>query len=452
MLLVAAILRIAACLHWSADLSADPDGYAALAAHLAAGEGYISPDGTSTAFRPPLYPLWLAALAFDGPIVLAVCQIILGVATVSLTCAVGGWFGLKRFALLAGLIVACDPLLLRYTPQVMTETFCAFLAILLIAALALQQQFLSLAHEKRSGHRPTWSLVAASFSLGIIMGLATLARPTFWAVIALLLADTCLRRSWPRIRKHAHPQSPPLPLPPSPSRAALALILLGLMVAVAPWAIRNAITLGKPVITTTHGGYTLLLANNPVFGNEVVTGRPGATWQEESLSDWQAMLEREMAEAGIAPSDELARDRWLRRRAIANIENKPVMFVQSSIYRLGRFWALAPLDPSDDTTRVASLFVSIFYGFFFVLAALGVIVFWRSERQGQSATNPIVVVWRSLLWLIVAFVIVHAVYWTDTRMRAPVVPAMALFAALGMRAIWRFGHAITRRMPYGSVR
>ena len=46
----------------------------------------------------------------------------------------------------------------------------------------------------------------------------------------------------------------------------------------APWAVRNALVLGEPVWTTTHGGYTLALANNEVYYRDVLGGSPGQVW------------------------------------------------------------------------------------------------------------------------------------------------------------------------------
>ena len=42
-----------------------------------------------------------------------------------------------------------------------------------------------------------------------------------------------------------------------------------------PWAWRNARIFGEPVWSTTHGGYTLALANNPVYYAEVLDGPAG---------------------------------------------------------------------------------------------------------------------------------------------------------------------------------
>jgi hypothetical protein len=43
----------------------------------------------------------------------------------------------------------------------------------------------------------------------------------------------------------------------------------------------------------------------------------------------------------------------------------------------------------------------------------------------------------AVVLLIVAFMAVHAVYWTDARMRAPLIPAVALLAARGVACVSR---------------
>ena len=468
-LLLAAGLRTAACFHWSDDLTRDPDAYAAYAERWATTAGFLSPDGQPTAFRPPLYPLMLVPIErMAAPWGVAVMHVALGIATVVLTASLGRRLGLGNWSLLAALVVACDPLLLRYTPQVMTEVTCAFLAVCV----------LWLAAERRS------------FSLGIAFGLAVLARPTFWAfgtLVAIVWARNLFvawrtRTSLPTLRADERNDISPQRQQGAHVRSTV-LILAGVALVVMPWAVRNAVVLGRPILTTTHGGYTLLLANNPVFWNEVVNGPPDATWSGESLAAWQQSLEVDMAKDGITPDDELARDRWMKDRAITNIREQPGMFLQSIVYRTLRLWDVAPM--SSTLPRPIRWSVTAFYIAVFGLAIAGLIrtiastgwtnllfgppLHWGEgsgvrgvhRRTSALATDPMNAsnegqpisgqpqtasltpgpsspgeggrgegaVWYPVLLLILAFTTVHAVYWTDTRMRAPLVPAVALLAA-----------------------
>ena len=92
-----------------------------------------------TAYRPPLYPLLLTgcvALGEYSRVAVGLLHLALGVATVGLVLVLGRWWGLgRRAAALAALLVACDPILLRWSTQVMTETLATFLAVAGLLAL-----------------------------------------------------------------------------------------------------------------------------------------------------------------------------------------------------------------------------------------------------------------------------------------------------------------------------
>ena len=54
-----------------------------------------------------------------------------------------------------------------------------------------------------------------------------------------------------------------------------------------PWAIRNQLQFGRPIVTTTHGGYTLLLANNPEFYQWLRAGPWGSVWRADQFdAEW----------------------------------------------------------------------------------------------------------------------------------------------------------------------
>ena len=65
-----------------------------------------------------------------------------------------------------------------------------------------------------------------------------------------------------------------------------AIVAAATIAMLAPWAVRNARVFGEPVWTTTHGGYTLALANNPIYYAEVLDGPPGAVWSGANQKRW----------------------------------------------------------------------------------------------------------------------------------------------------------------------
>jgi hypothetical protein len=226
-----------------------------------------------------------------------------------------------------------------------------------------------------------------------------LCRPTIWPFA--LLVPIVVR-----------PQSPTAPKPHW-------ALLAGLLISILPWAIRNAIVFGEPCATTTHGGYTLLLANNPVFYNEVARQPWGTVWSHDSLEAWQrAMLAEAEKELGPSPG-EIALDRWQAAQARRNIQQDPSGFTMAVLYRVRSLWSLSP---RNKTLGWAAWLVAVWYGALFIAAAVGL---WREARRDLR--------WAVIaLLLIVSIQAVHLVYWTDTRMRAPLHPVFALLAAVAL--------------------
>jgi 4-amino-4-deoxy-L-arabinose transferase-like glycosyltransferase len=134
-LALAASLRAGVLWKFAGSLAENRDNYQRIAQQLAAGDGFVDPQTLKpTAYRSPLYPLLLAGVlqCGGGAVAIGIVQFWLGLATVVLTVFCGRKLGLGRASLAAGLLVACDPLLLYQTALVMTETTAAFLAALLL--------------------------------------------------------------------------------------------------------------------------------------------------------------------------------------------------------------------------------------------------------------------------------------------------------------------------------
>jgi hypothetical protein len=357
----------------------DPDHYLTLARSLAEGRGFAL-DGRPTAYRPPLYPILLA------PFVATLSREALpwGVGAVHLVLGAGAAtrMGLStRRALVAAAVVAFDPVLAVQGRSVMTETLAAFLVAATLAAIA----------------RPG---VRGSIFGGVGLGLACLCRPSFLpAAVLIALAGLVVGPGVMKTRL---------------ARSCLLILATGLILA--PWAWRNARRIGEPVWTTTHGGYTLALANNPIYYAEVLDGPPGAVWSGPNQAAWFDEVGR--ATAGMSEPDA---DRAMRSAAFGMLRDRPGDFARASAARLGRFWGLAPS---------------------------GAVYPWWLRLGSAAWTAPL---WLALAWglasptswrwpgvvataFLAALTAVHCVYWTDQRMRAPLVSAIALIAVGGRSA------------------
>ena len=413
---LATLARVAALVVWQDDLQRDPNGYLDVAYGLVAGDGFVnSTTNQPTAARPPLYPVLLSIVVRlgGGPTSIGVLQLVLGVATVWLVYLLGKQLGTSqsetsqlgtslpgasRVGLVAAGVVAVDPLLLKYTAAVMTETLFVFLTACLLLSIA------------RCAESPTDRRRQAF--VGAMFGLAALCRPTFWAFGMLWLAVELVRMTVSTERRERFHL---LRLPWA------GLLAAGLVVS--PWVVRNVRVFDRPIVTTTHGGQTLLWGNNPVFYREVVTKSPATIWSAKSHADWQAGIDRRMLAETPPVVSETDRDRWLYAEAWSTIRQEPRMFLQSCSVRFARFWSPVPMGSVGSSLPHAVWYmVGLFYIVMFGGCLVGV---WSLRGVGFERVQP-------LLILIAAFTCVHLVYWSNVRMRAPLMPALAVLFAFGL--------------------
>lgn len=425
----AAVVRIAALAFIPGALATDPDGYRQLAENVMQHATFGFGD-VPTAYRPPLYPLLLVPCLVFGPharTAIAGLHVALGVATVWLTDRLGRRWGLGNYSLAAAALVACDPILLHQSTLVMTETLAALLAVVGLNVL-------SAAADRPSGLR--WA------TAGACLGLAVLCRPTF-LLFSLLAA---------------------LALPWFAATAAQRLkgflaFVAAFAVVLAPWALRNQVYFGRPIVATTHGGYTLLLGNNPGFYEYLRTGKQGSLWDATQFNrDWAGRAPRS------GPAAELANDRRAYAEARQWIAREPRLFVYACLVRIGRLWQILPhqTNPNEAASRRGLRYlVGLWYSVELPLALMGVMWLlgrrvapeqksvprptnatgWPGDLADAVARRPALTLtlprrgWRLKTWLwgvllAGSFMAVHAVYWTNMRMRAPLMPAVALAAVV----------------------
>lgn len=411
LLVVAGLLRLGLICWKPATLSEDRDLYWGLAQSLAAGQGFIHPNlGHLTAYRPPLYPIMLAIIVGcgGGVATLAAIQIACGVATVGLTGWLGQQLGLARASWLAAAFVAFNPLLIQSTGLAMTETLCTFLVVVVLClAIGLRNRSL---HEVKLASqlsppddRQLNIEFIKRFALGVCIGLTALCRPTMWAFVVLSVATTFAFARSRRVRWRKW-------LP----------IAVGCLLVVTPWVVRNMRVFGQPMLTTTHGGYTLLLGNNDEAYREEVSQPTETLWDSRA---WQAGIRQEMQQVGLEDKDEVACDRWQSDRAKTWITQHPHEFVAACWLRIKRFWNISPAGADVQTLpQVIRWGIAVFYFLELSAAAAGV---WKLRRVDWP-------LWELLLVLIVSFALTHVVYWSNLRMRAPLEPALALLAARGL--------------------
>ena len=426
-----------------ANLDADPDAYRAIAQSIdqAGVYGLIDSQGIArpTAFRPPLYPGLLSCLTPQGehfPLLVVFFHALLGGITVLfafLTTKRFLPFCTDRVPVIAALLVLIDPILVHQSTLLMTETLATALSAAILWWCA-SCKWLNPASP--SSAATLGKTCADALILGLLLSLAYLCRPTFlvWAglLIGALAIRTLVRRGK---KKRTSPLSSQIP----------SLVLVGSIVAmtVGGWAIRNSRSIGHPVWATTHGGYTLLLANNPMFYDYLRQGKWGDVWNPDSFfeayqnryrgdfsseafwqTDWKQTPQVFSGQATVPPTTEaltteIHDDRRVHAAAKATILRQKNMFAYASLVRLGRLWS--PL-PHSVVGRPAwaNLAVGVYYLAVFSAAFIGS---WRIRHRWRE---PFLL---ASITLVLTLSAVHSVYWSNLRMRAPVTPVIALLAA-----------------------
>ena len=202
------------------------ESYDGLGWNLAQGAGFtFAVDGIASPyyFRTPGYPLFLAGLyAMFGhwpPAVYAAQVVLHGLSVVLLFLLARACLD-RRVAALSACLVAVFPVLLMYIPMVLPEILSAFLVSLSL--------WLILAYTRRERG---WILLVA----GAVMGCSALVRPALglfsvFCFFGLWLAGRAGRR---------------------PVRVFL-LLHLGVVVVMAPWAVRNYALMGRFLPLTTE--------------------------------------------------------------------------------------------------------------------------------------------------------------------------------------------------------
>ena len=413
-LLFAVVVRGGVLVARVGGLSDDPDAYRVIAETLARTGVFGLPVGDEgaqpTAFRPPLYPWVLSFLANAdgrlGNLPVAILHAILGILTVLMTWDIAGRLLNPTAAIIAGVIITLDPILVWQSTLVMTETLAAFLG------MAVWWWWVARFDNPRSRSTDGCEMqfvpnaAVTATGLGVLLSLAFLCRPTFlvWAVlivpVIVLVGPRC------RVR-----------------RSVIVVLTASVFaVAMAAWTIRNVAVMGHPIWATSHGGYTLLLANNDSF-YDYLRDQP-TTWPWNTPA-WDAEPFFETYAERPVVADEVTDDAAAYQSARTTIDDQPGMFVYSCWVRLIRLWQ--PFPHATEGRSTASI---VAVGSFYVLVyALMMIAAIRlASVLSAEHLKRMMIAWPAIAMLITLSG-VHAVYWSNPRMRAPANPILAIAAS-----------------------
>jgi 4-amino-4-deoxy-L-arabinose transferase-like glycosyltransferase len=384
----------------------DGQHYSRLATEILRHGAYLNDRGHPTAFWPPGYPLFLAAIyrLFGVNIVaVRVVQCLISAGTVAVVHRIARRVLDRSGACLAALATTLYPVFIYSAGADMPVT----LQVALIGGGVL----LVLVAVERDSAR-------AALGAGLLGAWATLVAGS--ALPAFLLF--ALWMAWNR-------DGPPRRSGARSIRLALAC-LLPIVVILGAWTFRNQQAFGYPVLVSTNGGYNLWLGNHP--GVKAGTGNrsevPG--------------MEEEAARIWALPGNEASRDAVFSRLALGYISADLPRFLRLSLSKLLGLWAINPQPMTQDRPHpsfegLASL---LSYGLLLPFAFV-----WLLVSLPRSRVAVLV------LLLFLTYSIVHAVILSKVRFRLPLDPFVIIYGSGGVvasvRALSRRGLAKPRTGP-----
>ncbi len=373
----------------------DGVGYDKLATALLQGKGYVNIYGEPTAFRPPIYPLFLSgiyAVTFHSFAAVRVTQAVLDAVTVVFCYLIAKELFNKRVALIASLGTTIYPLLIFETGEFYTETLSFFLQFGALWCLLLMLR----------SDRLFLPLLA-----GLLAGLTVLARPTATLWVPLILL-------WVLIPGMLHK-----------SVAKLVVLGVGLGIVFTPWIVRNSLVFNAFIPVSAGGQVGHWVCNNPFSDGGGVEPTPstweGSDYPTRSWYGWDGLSEIESAqrfvEAGRA---------WIR--------DHPVDYLLLIPKRLLRTWSPASFSVQlgRQAPRWLVPLVLVPYLIFLALAGYGM---WLTRNKWYQAFP--------LLAIIVSVNVLVILFCGATRYGIPMAVTFIFFAGVSIDHILLPAGAVT---------
>jgi 4-amino-4-deoxy-L-arabinose transferase-like glycosyltransferase len=371
-------IRIAFVSFHHRPLISDEKEYDQLAYNIAS-QGSYSYNGDPTAYRPVGYPAVVGLIYFVAghqPGIVKVLQAVLDAILPLILFQLLSGFN-QQTRLLAAAFWAFYPPAILYSNFLLSEssfTFLLALSLLFLFKFNLQKKALALL-------------------TGILIGILALMRPSFLLFLALLpfmffaLRFPVQRLWW---------------------------IGLGTLLLVAPWVVRNSITVGS-VTLSSNGGINLLIGNNPN-----ATGAYNVNFPEGILDGARTEVEA---------------DRLAFRYATDYVLSRPGSFVVNGVKKIAHLfeseggllvWTFSG-DPEDASTRFSAKYASLPPALilavnlpYFLLLIAGVVGFLGFPEPKLR--------WAFFI-LLAAWLFTHGIFFGGSRFHFPLMPYFAAFAA-----------------------
>jgi 4-amino-4-deoxy-L-arabinose transferase-like glycosyltransferase len=404
-ILLAILLRIIAAIYlgnYVVDLPGtfDQISYDMLAQQVLEGHGFTvaktwwpeTPAGQPTAHWSYLYTLYLVAVygvAGYHPLIARLSQAVLaGFLMPWLVYRLGNRHFSTKVGLVAAAFVAVYAYFVYYAATLMTETF-YIMAILWVLDLVGQLG------------KPQSLTLTRGFLLGLALAIAVLLRQVFLLFVPILFGWLLWRSFFDQAK------------PVVQMVKVLIITTTVLVLAIAPWTLRNYQVFGRFVLLNTNAGFAFFWGNHPIHGYNFIAILPddGPSYQDLIPLELKSLNEAEL-------------DQALLKRGLGFIQADPARYVILSISRLKDYFEFWPSSKSGLISNVSRL---ISFGLMWPFMGYGLILGLR-----RTCLSEVLILY---LFMII-YTFIHLLSWALIRYRLPVDAILLVFASVTIVELW----------------
>jgi 4-amino-4-deoxy-L-arabinose transferase-like glycosyltransferase len=433
-LFISILLRVAAAFSLGDHVGPLPGtydqvSYDRLAQRLLDGYGFTfdklwwpyTQPGEPTAHWSYLYTLYLAGvygLVGYHPLVARLIQAVLvGALMPWLVYRLGSRHFGQQVGLVASGVMACYAYFVYYAATLMTENF-YIIGILWVLYIAGE---LGQAGESPSATREKGLL------LGLALGATVLLRQVFLLFIPVLFLWLLWRSyryqtkpGWAGVIANKNEEFGGTPsrdrglatnLRNKPVVLMTGILLTAtivLLLAIAPWTVRNYLAFNRFVLLNTNAGFAFYWSNHPIHGQNYPADLP----------DWAAYVR--LIPPELLSLDEAELDQALLKRGLDFIRDAPRRYLMLSISRFDEYFMFWPSSESGLISNVSRV---LSFGLFWPLMAYGLISHVR-----RSFSSEILI----LYLFIIIYSGIHLLSWALIRYRLPVDAVLIIFAGAAL--------------------
>ncbi|MBF0501271.1 MAG: tetratricopeptide repeat protein [Candidatus Riflebacteria bacterium] len=401
--------------------------------------GRLDPHISDRAFfKPPGYPAFLATIYRifgDTDIMPRLVQIGFGLANLILLFTLAKRLFDTWTGLIATGLCAFSPSLVFYEGELLEPTPFITICLLLLLILTLS---LRRADDSTPETMCSFSVSRAGIS-GIVLGIGSLIRPNLlvfapfaaWHIFRTALHHSAVAEAtkfkayFNNIRRTC---------------VKMLAFCAGITLIILPVTLRNATCEPGLVLLSANGGLNLYLGNHP--GSDGISPA-AADFEEWTCFDWPhdvAVLSRKY---GRAISSAEASDEFTSRAIIWIVDN-PGQFLTLLWRKTLLFWG--PLEITNAGNREDEFEIArssilrklpVHFSIIFAMALFGIWKTWRNDLNtklfdisSNEETNR-----KLLIYFIVSIFVSYLPFFIAGRFRAPIIPVLAIFSAVGLMHI-----------------